>query len=114
MDRFLSAQVRITAVASLAALVLLGSPRHAASQGRNPFIDHSDTGETLHVLPAPAAIRSPRDTGPTMAPPGNEAAVYPASYGSGLLAYHGGPVISNAGFWALYWNSSVANATQTS
>jgi len=42
-----------------------------------------------------------------MAPPANEAAVYPASYGSGNLWNHGGPVIGNAGFWALYWIFSV-------
>lgn len=93
---------------------MLGVPRYAASQGKSPFIDHSDTGETVHVLPTPASIRSPRDTGATMAPAGSEAAVYGASYGSGLLLNHGGPVMSNAGFWALYWNSSVANSTQTS
>jgi hypothetical protein len=101
-------------VASFAALVLLGVPHYAAAQGQNPFVDRSDTGETVHVLPTPASIRSPRDTGPTMAPAGNEAAVYSASYGSGVLNNHGGPVVSNAGFWALYWNSSVASATQTS
>lgn len=93
---------------------MLGVPRYAASQGKSPFIDHSDTGETVHVLPTPASIRSPRDTGATMAPAGSEAAVYGASYGSGLLVNHGGPVIATAGFWALYWNSSVANSTQTS
>lgn len=93
---------------------MLGVPRYAASQGKSPFIDHSDTGETVHVLPTPASIRSPRDTGATMAPAGSEAAVYGASYGSGLLVNHGGPVIGTAGFWALYWNSSVANSTQTS
>ncbi len=114
MSRRLSAQARLTTVASLTGLVLLGSPRQAASQGRNPFVDHSDTGEIVHVLPTPASIHSPRDTGPTMAPPANEAAVYPASYGSGSLVYHGGPMMTNAGFWAFYWNSSVANATQTS
>jgi len=104
----------ITIAASLAVLTLLGAPPHASAQGRGPFVGHSDTGETLHVLPTPAAIHSPRDTGPTMAPPANEAAVYPASYGSGPLADHGGPVMSTAGFWALYWNKSVANSTQTS
>ena len=104
----------ITVVASLVALALLGAPPHVSAQGRNPFVDRSDTGETVHVLPAPAAIHSPRDTGPTMAPPANELRVYPASYGSGDLRFRGGPVIGNAGFWALYWNSSVANSTQTS
>jgi hypothetical protein len=105
---------KFVALFTALAFIVLGAPRHAAAQGQNPFVDHSDTGETVHVLPTPASIHSPRDTGPTMAPPGNEAAVYPSSYGSGSLSYHSGPVISNAGFWALYWNSSVANATQTS
>lgn len=114
MKNCVSAQARITTVGCLVTLALLGMPRYAASQGRNPFVDHADTGETVHVLPAPASIRSPRDTGPTIAPPGSAPGVYGASYGSGLLVNHGGPVMSNAGFWALYWNSSVANATQTS
>src|SRR5262245_62530201 len=87
----------ITVVASLATLALLGAPPHVSAQGRSPFVDHSDTGETVHVLPAPAAIHSPRDTGPTMAPPANELRVYSASYGSGDLRYHGGAVMSSAG-----------------
>ena len=45
--------------------------------GRNPFIDHSDTGETIHVLPPEASIHSPHDTQPTFAPPNDETAVYP-------------------------------------
>ena len=114
MKTRLSPWTGITLAASLAALTLLGAPRHASGQGKNPFIGHADTGETLHVLPTPASIRSPRDTGPTMAPPGSEAGLYPPSYGSGNLVNHGGPVMSNAGFWALYWNSTVANANQTS
>jgi hypothetical protein len=115
MNKRPSALARIMTVASLTGLILLGSPRHSASQGRNPFVDRSDTGEIVHVLPTPASIHSPHDTGPTIAPPANEAKAYPASYGTGLLlSNHGGPVIGNAGFWALYWNSSVATATQTS
>jgi hypothetical protein len=104
----------ITVVASLAALALLGAPPHVSAQGKSPFVDYSDTGETVHVLPTPASIHSPRDTGPTMAPPSSQTTAYPPSYGSGALVNHGGPVMSNAGFWALYWNSSVANSTQTS
>jgi hypothetical protein len=100
----------ITIVASLAALALLGAPPHASAQGQNPFVDRSDTGETVHVLPTPASIRSPHDTAPTMAPPGNGATVYSASYGSGSLVNHHGPVMSDAGFWALYWNGDAANA----
>lgn len=85
----------------------------ASAQSQNPFQVKSDTGETVHVLPTPAAVHSPRDTGPTFAPPSQETRVYAPSYGSGQLVNHGGQVIGNAGFWAIYWNSSVANATQT-
>jgi hypothetical protein len=80
----------------------------------NPFLDHADTGEIIHVLPPPASIRSPHDTQPTDAPPSKGTAVYPASYGSGNLIDHGGLEIPNAGFIAIYWNSGVANSTATS
>jgi hypothetical protein len=79
--------------------------------GGNPFIDHSDTGDTIHVLPAPASIRSPRDTQPTDAPPRSGVSVFPASYGSGNLINHGGREIPFAGFYAIYWNSTVAAST---
>ena len=75
----------------------------------NPFIDHSDNGETVHILPTPASIRSPRDTQPTTAPPQKGTAVYPASYGSGNLIDHGGMEIGSAGFQAIYWNKSAAS-----
>jgi hypothetical protein len=99
---------------SMIALTLVGGPRDADSQGQNPFRARADTGEIVHVLPTPASVHSPRDTGPTMAPVANETKVYAASYGSGTLVHHGGPVMTNAGFWALYWNSTVADATDTS
>jgi len=114
MKTRLSPWAGMTLAASLAVLTLLGASRPISAQGQNPFKGQSDTGETLHILPTPASIHSPRDTGPTMAPPANEAAVYPASYGSGKLRNHGGPVMSNAGFWALYWNRDVATSTDTS
>ena len=88
--------------------------RAGAQHPQHPFIDHSDTGEVVHVLPAPAALHSPRDTGPSDAPVVNGLQVYPASYGSGNLVNHGGPEMSNASFRAIYWNSSVANSTATS
>lgn len=115
MSKRPSALARIAYFAAIA-LVLLGPSRAAVSQGRNPFVDRSDTGEIVHVLPAPASLHSPRDTGATVAPPANETRAYPASYGSGPLKYHGGPVMDTdrVGFWALYWNKSVAESTQTS
>jgi hypothetical protein len=95
-------------IASILALTV-GSRATFGQGGGNPFIDHSDTGETIHVLPAPAAIRSPRDTQPTDRPH-DGLHVYSASYGSGNLTNHGGHEISFAGFFAIYWNSTVANS----
>ena len=90
------------------------SQAQAPQASNNPFLDRADTGETVHVLPAPASIRSPRDTQPTDAPVMHGTAVFPASFGSGNLVYHGGPIINGAGFYAIYWNSSVALSTATS
>ena len=39
----------------------------AQERGRSLFVDHSDTGETVHVLPSQAAVHSPHDTQPTIA-----------------------------------------------
>jgi hypothetical protein len=96
-------------VCAIVSLIANGGRMHG-QHGGNPFVDHSDTGETIHVLPAPASIRSPHDTQPTDAAPRAGLAVYPASYGSGSLVNHGGHQIPNAGFFAVYWNSTVANS----
>ena len=104
---------RVVFALSFASLVAFAGSRVTLGQSRgngNPFIDHSDTGETIHVLPAPAAIHSHHDTQPTDAPPRNALHVYPASYGSGNLIDHGGHQIPFAGFFAIYWNSTVANS----
>ena len=95
----------------LAGLSVYGQQGEA---GAHPFWDRSDTGEIVHVLPGPASIRSPRDTQPTFAPPQSGASVYPASYGSGNLLYHGGNVMKTPAYYAIYWNSAVANSTATS
>ena len=96
-------------VFSIAIVALFVASRLTFGQG-NPFIDHSDTGETVHVLPPEAAIHSPHDTQPTIAPVRPGLSVYGASYGSGNLLNHGGHQISSAGFFAIYWNGTVANA----
>jgi hypothetical protein len=93
---------------------LIAGGRMYSQGGGNPFVDHSDTGETIHVLPAPAAAHNPHDRQPTIAPPQQGTAVYAPSYGSGDLIDHGGLEIANAGFWAIYWNSSVATSPATS
>jgi hypothetical protein len=82
----------------------------AQEQERNPFIDRSDTGETVHVLPPQAAVHSPHATQPTFAPVQPGLSVFPPSYGAGNLIDGGGPQISKAGFFAIYWNGAVANA----
>ena len=120
-------KTRFTFAIALSALVAVTPPATAQGQSQgqgqgqgqgqdegNPFVDHSDRGEVLHVLPTPASIRSPQDTERLFAPPSGEYAVYPPSYGSGKLINHGGPQIKNAGFTAIYWNSAVANSTDVS
>lgn len=99
------------------AVVFAGTLTLGQGQGQdhgqgNPFIDHSDNGETIHVLPPQAALHSPHDTGATDAPPHAGYAVYSPSYGSGTLINHGGPVMGNARFQAVYWNSNLANTIQ--
>src|SRR5262249_56252850 len=85
--------------------------RLSGQHGGNAFVDHSDNGETLHVLPPAASVRSPRDTQPTIAPNVPGLSVYAPAYGSGNLTWHGGPQMNGAGFFAVYWNSSVTSAS---
>jgi len=98
---------RAAFVIAIASLAVSGPVTYGQGRG-NPFIDHSDTGDTIHVLPAPASIHSPRDTQPTDAPRGF--ATYPASYGSGNLINHGGHQIPFAVFFPIYWNDAVASS----
>jgi hypothetical protein len=101
---------RVVLALSITAL-LVSSPYVAGQEGHNPFLAQGDRGELVHVLPPAAAIRSHDDTEPVIGRPSNTATVYRASYGLGKLTDHGGPEIANAGFWAIYWNSSVAGST---
>jgi hypothetical protein len=77
------------------------------------------------VTPTPSALLGPGGAKPTFADgngpgfggfghgnghgPSGDASVYSASYGSGNLTDHRGPEIPSASFYAVYWNSSVAN-----
>jgi hypothetical protein len=101
------------------AAVLVGCvaiARIGAQDPGDPFHDHGDKGETIHVLPTPAAAHNhnPHETQPTYAPVQGGTSVFPPSYGSGNLTDHGGPEISNASFRAIYWNALVANSTAAS
>jgi hypothetical protein len=105
MKRLVSAAAIATTLA-----VLIGSRSVVGQHDANPFRGRSDTGETLHMLPLPASVRSPFDTQPTLAPARPGLSVYAPSYGSGNLVNHGGHQIPAAGFFAIYWNANVANA----
>src|ERR1044071_7685507 len=72
-----------------------------------------DDGETVfHVLPTPAAAPAPSALGQGSQIPTamNGYSVFGASYGDnpGLLSDHGCSVISNASFFAIYYNSQPA------
>jgi hypothetical protein len=99
------------ALALSLAIVLAGASLTFGQGGGHPFYDRTDTGETVHILPSPASIHSPRDTQPTFAPSAPGLAVYGANYGSGNLLNHGGHEIPGASFLAIYWNATVANAS---
>jgi hypothetical protein len=91
-----------------ALLLCLASPATFAQPGGNPFHSHNDKGETVHILPGPAALHNPNDTQPTFAP-SDALSVAGASYGSGLLLDHGGLEIANAGFQAIFYTSALAS-----
>ena len=67
-----------------------------------------DRGETVKVLPAPARV--PSAGGHPVDAPITGMTVYPASYGSGSLIDHGGLEIANAGFYQIYYDSSVGTS----
>jgi hypothetical protein len=104
---------RVRAGSLFVATAMLGTAALVVGEGRgNPFVDHSDNGETIRVLPPHAALHNPNDDHPTDAPPHAGYGVYPPSYGSGPLRYHGGPTMGNASFQAIYWNSNLATSIQ--
>jgi hypothetical protein len=74
MKRLVSAAAIATTLA-----VLIGSRSVVGQHDANPFRGRSDTGETLHMLPLPASVRSPFDTQPTLAPARPGLSVYAPS-----------------------------------
>ncbi|HQR44450.1 MAG TPA: hypothetical protein PLB02_07420 [Thermoanaerobaculia bacterium] len=69
-----------------------------------------DRGETVKVLPSPHRV--PSAAGHPVEAPVTGMTVYAASYGSGNLNDHGGLEIANAGFYQIYYDSTVpANIT---
>jgi len=92
--------------------VLVGTQLLSGQGNSHAFLRAGDRGETVHVLPPPALVHNDHDPHPTFA--SGRATVYGASYGLGKLRDHGGLELSNAGFWAVYWNSAVAGSAATS
>ena len=78
------------------------------------FTGTCQNGKSVHVVPTTDALERHFGRKPSLAEPSNTATVYSPSYGVGNLIAHGGPEISNAGFQAIYWNSSVATSSDTS
>ena len=75
-----------------------------------------DHGETVHVLPGPAAVQANHDSQPAIANPSNALSYAAASYGSvpGHLDNHGGKVMAgNISFQAVFYNSGPANALRS-
>ena len=112
MIKIKSAGLRWSVAAAALATLGAGLILYGQQGNGDPFLDRSDTGEIIHVLPGPAAVHSPHDTQATFVSSGSS--VYPASYGSGNLIDHGGNVMNMPNFYAIYWNSAVASSTATS
>lgn len=76
-----------------------------------------DNGEIVNVLPPPANVKAQENHGMgTQIPTAqNGLSVFNASYGSvpGLLSDHGSSVVSNAAFFAIYYNSQPAGVLQS-
>lgn len=106
---------KLSLVAGLCSLFLLSTIAKAqTTDTADPFFGQDDNGKTCHVIPTTDALERHFGKKPSLAKESKTAAVYPPSYGTGLLISHGGPEISNAAFQAIYWNSSVATSTSTS
>src|ERR1044071_6359508 len=78
---------------------------------------NGDNGELVKVLPPPAAVQAQENHGmgtqiPTQQ---NGYSVFNASYGAvpGAMNDHGGAVVSNAAFLAIYYNAATAAALQS-
>ena len=89
----------------------------ASAFGQPQWKIKGDNGETVNVLPPPAAVQAQENHGwGTQIPMAmNGYSVFSSSYGDnpGLLSDHGGSVISNASFFAIYYNSQPASTLQS-
>jgi len=106
---------KLSLLLSLCTISFLSFSASGQSPNANdPFFGQTDNGQTCHVVPTTDALERHFGKKPSLAKASKTAAVYPPSYGSGLLLGSGAPEIPNAAFQAIYWNSSVAASTSTS
>ena len=114
MKRLISGAAAVLLII-VAGSTLRGEKHPFWGSDRHPFWDRADDGRLLHLLPPPPDGEVLTHVRPTFAKRTlGKTSVYAPSYGSGNLVNHGGPQMANAGFFAVYWNSSVANSTATS
>src|SRR5436190_23680245 len=99
----------------VAVLIFIGTTAAFAQQG--PWKVKGDNGETVKVLPTPAAAQAQENHGlgqqiPTAQ---NGYSVFNASYGSvpGLLSDHGSSVVSAAAFLPVFYNGATAAVLQS-
>jgi len=101
----------------LCVLVLFSVAVTAMAQEDGVWRIKNDSGEIVRVLPTPAAAQAQENHGwGTQVPmQQNGYSVFNASYGAvpGQLDDHGGSVISNASFFAIYYNSQPASVLQS-
>lgn len=108
---------RRTMVLLALGLFLVSVSVFAQNGNSNNWRVNGDNGELVKVLPPPAAVAAQENHGmgtqiPTQQ---NGYSVFNASYGSvpGAMNDHGGSVISNAAFFAIYYNSQPASTLQS-
>src|SRR6266850_1585210 len=99
----------------VAVIILIGSTAAFAQEG--PWKVKGDNGETVKVLPTPAAAQAHENHGEGQQIPLalNGYSVFSASYGAipGLLSDHGGSVVSGAAFLPVFYNGATAASLQS-
>jgi hypothetical protein len=98
------------------AAVLVLTPALAQQKGESIWHIRGDNGETVQVLPGPAAAEAfeHRFARIEFQTRSNGYSVYSSSYGAvpGQLNDHGGAVVSNAAFQPIFYNAATAAALQ--
>ena len=108
--------MRKTLVYAVGVCLISGSAAFAQQAQSDQWRIKGDHGETVKVLPGPAAVQANHDSQPALAAPSNSLSYAAASYGSvpGHLDNHGGKVMAGSiSFQAIFYNSQPANALRS-